>query len=176
MTPSKLTPLVLLVVTACAAMAACAAPQPSPLPASPQTLAAPPALGPAIPATETPAAPEHHHELNLPPVGPQVSVSLDGKSVEVPLAELPRDGATAPLEEVWRRAFPAADAASLHFDLFGSDGFHPAARPACAQLLSGAQVKAARIDVVTHNVSFDEGLKLPGCYRVKALVRIEATR
>jgi hypothetical protein len=64
----------------------------------------------------------------------------------------------------------------LHFDLVGSDGFHPMSRPKCTQLLTGVEIAAARIDVITHDVSFDDGLNLPGCYRVKAVVSMDATR
>ena len=96
--------------------------------------------------------------------------------MDVALASLPHAGGSARLIELWKAAFPGEDAAGLHFDLVGSDGFHPAARPKCARLLGGAELAAARIDVVSHDVSFDEGTELPGCYRVKALVRMDATR
>jgi hypothetical protein len=117
-----------------------------------------------------------HHELHLPPVGPQVSVALDGKHADVVLADVPHQGSSASLVDVWKVAFPGEDAAPLHFDLVGSDGFRPGSRPACSRLLSGAEVSAARIDVVTHDVSYDDGVQRPGCYRVKAVVRVEATR
>jgi len=134
-------------------------------------------------ATSTPAQPppspaapdQHHHELHLPPVGPSVSVTLDGRKADVVLATVPHEGTTATLLALWKLAFPSEDAAPLHFDLTGSDGFHPASRPPCQRLLTGAEIAAARIDVVTHNVSF-EGLDLPGCYRVKAVVNLDATR
>jgi hypothetical protein len=120
--------------------------------------------------------PEHHHELHLPPAGPQVSVVLDGKQVDVVLAEVPHDGPAAGLVRVWASAFPAQDLAALHFDLVGSDGFRPASRPACTRPLTGAEIAVARIDIASHDVSFDDTLKLPGCYRVKGVVRIEASR
>lgn len=120
--------------------------------------------------------PEPSHELHLPPVGPAVTVAFDGKSTDVPLASLPQDGSAASLLALWKAVFPAEDVATLHFDLLGSDGFHPASRPACARPLTGADMAAGRIDVVTHDVSYDDALKLPGCYRVKAVVRLEATR
>jgi hypothetical protein len=129
---------------------------------------------PSAPAV--PPATEHHRELHLRAPTPQVSVALDGKQVDVVLADVPHDGAAAPLGRVWASAFPTQDASPLHFDLLGSDGFHPSSRPACARLLTGAEVAAARIDVATHDVSFDDGVKLPGCYRVKGAVRIEASR
>jgi hypothetical protein len=131
------------------------------------------ASAPPAPPQPAPPSHDHHHEQNLPPVGPQVTVTLDGKRADVAVAELPQ-GAT--LAQLFKTAFPSEDPAILHFDLFGSDGFHPAARPACARLLTGAEVAAAQLDPATHNVSFDDALKLPGCYRVKALVRIDATR
>jgi len=137
-----------------------------------------PSVPTATPQTEHPQTPptEHHHELHLPPVGPRVSASLDGKTAEVVLADVPHTGAAASLAQVWKVAFPAEDATLLHFDLVGSDGFRPASRPACTRLLTGAEIAAARIDVVTHDVSFDSVAKLPGCYRVKAVVRLEASR
>jgi len=127
-------------------------------------------------ADPAPVASEHHHELHLPPVGPLVHITLDGKSVDVPIASLPHEGTVAPLVALWRAAWPADDPSTLHFDLTGSDGFHPSSRPPCARWLSGAEVAAAHIDVVTHDVSFDDTVKLPGCYRVKAVVAMEGAR
>jgi hypothetical protein len=49
-------------------------------------------------------------------------------------------------------------------------------RPKCMRPLTGAEVAAALIDVITHNVSYPDALNLPGCYRVKAVVSIDATR
>ena len=123
-----------------------------------------------------PPAAEHHHELHLPPVGLAVRITLDGKSEEVALATVPLQGDSVALIDLWRAAFPGVDPGPLHFDLVGSDGFHPASRPKCTRLLTGAEVTAARIDVVTHNVSYPDALNLPGCYRVKAVVSVEATR
>jgi hypothetical protein len=145
------------------------------------TLAGLLALLPACASTAAPPAPatpehEHGHELDLPPVGPGVRVVLDDKEVGVALASVPHDGSSASLLAVWRLAFPAEDPAPLHFDLVGSDGFHPASRPACARPLTSVEVAAAHIDVVTHDVSYDDALHLPGCYRVKAVVRMVGTR
>jgi hypothetical protein len=126
----------------------------------------------ATPPPET----EHHHELHLPPVGPAIRVTLDGKSEDVALATVPLQGESVALIDVWRAAFPGVDSRPLHFDFVGSDGFHPMSRAKCARLLTGAEVATARIDVVTHNVSFDDAFNLPGCYRVKAVVSIDATR
>jgi hypothetical protein len=119
--------------------------------------------------------PEHEHELHLPPVGPTLTVTLDGKSVDVPLASIPRDGGAVTLGQLWRLAWPSADPAPLRFDLVGSDGFRPMSRPKCTRLLTGAEIAAARIDVITHDVGYDDALQLPGCYRVKAVVRLEAS-
>jgi hypothetical protein len=141
-----------VVLTAVASLAACATPPP------------------------TVVESEHHHELHLPPVGPLVRVTLDGKSVEVPLSSLPHDGTVAPLLGLWRAAWPTEDASLLHFDLTGSDGFHPSSRPPCARWLTGAEIATAHIDLVTHDVSFDDAVKLPGCYRVKAVVAMEGVR
>jgi len=128
------------------------------------------------PPPVVPPEAEHHHKLHLPPVGPSVHVTFDGKVADVVLATVPHEGGSAPLIGLWRVAFPSEDPAPLHFDLVGSDGFHPASRPKCTRLLPGAEVAAAHFDVVTHNVSFDDALNLPGCYRVKAVVRVDATR
>jgi hypothetical protein len=136
------------------------------------------AASPEAPVAKAPALAEegHPHELHLPPVGPSVHVTLDGKGVDVPLANVPHEGTLAPLVQLWKAAYPNDDLAALHFDLTGSDGFHPASRPPCARLLTGAEVNAARIDVVSHDVSFDSTVQLPGCYRVKAVVSMDATR
>jgi hypothetical protein len=38
------------------------------------------------------------------------------------------------------------------------------------------EIGPARLDVASHDESFDAGLDLPGCYRVKGVVRVEASR
>jgi hypothetical protein len=43
-------------------------------------------------------------------------------------------------------------------------------------VLTGRELATASIDVTTHNLSFEEGSKLPGCYRVKAIVSVDVTR
>jgi hypothetical protein len=128
------------------------------------------------PPQVAPPAADHHHELNLPPVGPSVHVTLDGKATDVVLSTVPHEGTSAALIGLWNVAFPSEDPAPLHFDLVGSDGFHPASRPKCTRPLTGAEVAAARIDVATHNVSYPDALNLPGCYHVKAVVSLDATR
>ncbi len=122
------------------------------------------------------ATDDHHHEKHLPPVGPQVHVVLEGKQSDVTLAELPHEGTTVPLLQLWKAAMPNEDPASLHFDLTGSDGFHIGSRPKCTRLLTASELGAARIDVTTHDVTYSDDLKLPGCYRVRAVVRLDATR
>jgi hypothetical protein len=137
------------------------------------------AIAPACAATPAPMGQppaEPRHELHLPPVGPHLSVALEDKSEDVILANVPHEGPSVPVVQVWKAAFPGEDPASLRFDLIGSDGFHPASRPACTRLLTGGEMAAARIDVVTHDVSFDGATKLPRCYRVKAVVRLEGSR
>jgi hypothetical protein len=133
-------------------------------------------VAPAVPR-EVPPEPEPHHELNLPPVSLVIRITLDGKIEEVALATVPlHDDDSVALIDLWRAAFPGVDPAPLHFDLVGSDGFHPMSRPKCTRLLTGAEVASARIDVVTHNAFFDDALNLPRCYRVKAVVSVDATR
>jgi hypothetical protein len=125
-----------------------------------------------------PSQPEHEppHELHLPPVSASVTVVLDGKSVNVSLPSLSQDGGVATVAQLWRAAWPSEDPAPLRFDLVGSDGFRPMSRPKCTRLLTGAEIAAARIDVITHDVTYDDALQLPGCYRVKAVVRLEGSR
>jgi hypothetical protein len=120
---------------------------------------------------------EHVHELNLPPVTASLSVTVDGKPATLDLAALARDAGTTslPLTQVWRAAWPSQDPAHLRFDLVGSDGFRPMSRPKCTHLLTGDELSHLRLEVTTHNVSTDDGMDLPGCYRVKALVTIEGT-
>jgi hypothetical protein len=135
------------------------------------TACGPPSAPPVV------AAPtEHHHEPHLPLPGPTVHVTLDGKSVDVLLPSVPHDGSSVSVTQLWKAAWPSEDPAPLHFDLVGSDGFHPTSRPSCPRLLTGAEIAAARIEVVTHDITFDDALKLPGCYRVKAVVQMDATR
>jgi hypothetical protein len=121
---------------------------------------------------------EHHHEWNLPPVGTAVKVSLDGKSTDVTLSSLAADGRAGSVSfaQVWKAAWPSEDAAPLRFDLVGSDGFRPTSKPKCTRLLTGGELASARLDVTTHDLMLDESLKLPGCYRVRAVVAIEGKR
>jgi hypothetical protein len=121
----------------------------------------------------------HHHDWSkLPPAGASVKVSLDGKAADVAIASLPADGAPASVSfaQLWKAAWPAEDLSQLRFDFVGSDGFRPASKPKCAQLLTGRELGAARITVATHDLVFDEASKLAGCYRVRAVVAIEAAR
>jgi len=126
-------------------------------------------------AAPSAAAHHHHHdhELNLPPVGPQVSVVFQDRRVEITLAELARGAATIPLLDLWKAALPNQEAKPLTFDLFGSDGFHPSDRSPCARPLTAEMIAAAHINVVSHDITFDAGHDLPGCYHVHAVVRFE---
>jgi hypothetical protein len=121
---------------------------------------------------------EHPREWNLPPVGASVKVALDGKSADVTLASLQADGGprTVSFVELWKSAWPSEDPAPLRFDFVGSDGFRPTSKPKCARLLTGRELAAARLDVATHDLLLEDAAKLPGCYRVRAVVAIEATR
>jgi hypothetical protein len=116
----------------------------------------------------------HHHKLDLPPVGPSIVVAFGGRDAEVALATVAH-GESVALLDVWKAALPDQEPASLRFDVFGSDGFHPAARPDCGRLLTGSELARARLDVKSHDLTFD-GVELPHCYRVHAVVRIEAIR
>jgi hypothetical protein len=136
-------------------------------------------VAPAEPPSEGPApnsSAHHHHELNLPPVGPLVSVVYNEFQVDVRLTDLSDGTPTIPLLKVWTVGSIKKFAPSgLNFDLFGSDGFHPSDRAPCARLLTAKQMAAAHINVVTHDITFDPGLSLPGCYRVRGVVRLEAS-
>jgi hypothetical protein len=116
--------------------------------------------------------------LNVPPAGSSVAVRLDGKTVNVDLAAVGVDaGATeVPLLRVWSAAFPSEGPSDLHFDFVGSDGFRPMSRPKCTRLLSSNELAHFRMDLAKHDVSIGDELALPGCYRVHAVVAIEAAR
>jgi hypothetical protein len=107
-----------------------------------------------------------------------VTVVLDGKEGTVELsAPLRETGSTAiALTDVWKAAWPSVDPSPLLFDLVGSDGFHPTSRPKCTRLLRADEIARMRLDVASHDVSLDDGLTLPGCYRVRAVVSILAVR
>jgi hypothetical protein len=121
---------------------------------------------------------ERRHELNLPPVASSVSVHFDGASRSVELAGLVRDSGadSVALEAVFKAAWPSEDVSRLHFDLVGSDGFRPTSRPKCPRPLTGEEVAHVRLNVVTHDARVEDGLNLPGCYHVRSVVMIEATR
>jgi hypothetical protein len=115
--------------------------------------------------------------MNLPPVGSTVTVTLDGKTKDVTLSLVAGDGGVSvPLLAVFRRAWPAEDPSRLHFDLVGSDGFRPMSRAKCTHLLASDEAAHIRLNVPSHDAVLDEGLNLPGCYHVHAVVTIEATR
>jgi hypothetical protein len=108
-----------------------------------------------------------------------VKLSLDGKSTDVALSSVPAlEGAPGfvSFTQLWRTAWPAENPGPLKFDFVGSDGFRSMSRPKCTRLLTGADVSTARVEIATHNLVLDDALKLPGCYRVKAVVAIEATK
>jgi hypothetical protein len=133
--------------------------------------------GPLPTASPTAAPADEHHELSLPPVGPTVHVTFEGRSSEIAVAAIaPGRDDTVALLDLWTAAFPGVDPVPLHFDLVGSDGFHPMSRAKCTRLLTGAELRSGHMAVVTHNVSYDDTLNLPGCYRVKAVVSLEASR
>jgi hypothetical protein len=121
---------------------------------------------------------EHHHEVNAPPAGTAVTVSLGGKSMSVDLRTVAGDGGAdaIPFSQVVTAAFPAEDPGQLRYDLVGSDGFRPTSRPKCPHLLTGEDVAHLGLKVATHDVTADDKSMLPGCYHVKAVVSIEATK
>ena len=99
-------------------------------------------------------------------------VFLDQR-VAITLADLAHGAPRIALADLWQAALPDRDPTPLSFDLFGSDGFHPSDRPPCAQPLTFELIRAAHIDVKSHDITFDSGRDLPGCYRVHAVVRFE---
>jgi len=119
----------------------------------------------------------HQRRRKLPPPGPTVHVTLDGKTADVTLSSLVHDGAPAPtIAAVWKAAFPAIDPGPLRFDLVGSDGFKASSRGRCSRLMTGAQIATAHLDPTSHNVSFDPGVELPHCFSILAVVNVDATR
>jgi hypothetical protein len=120
--------------------------------------------------------PQHEHLLHLPPVGLSLTVRFDGRTIDLPLAALAPDASGLPLDAVWKAAWPSEDPLRLSFDLVGSDGFRPTSRPKCTRLLTGAEFVRGRLDAVTHDITYDDQLKLPGCYHVRHVVAIEASR
>lgn len=109
-------------------------------------------------------------------VGPKVSLVLGDKQVDIGLDEVPHDGTTASLRDVWRAGMPTDDPMLLHFDLYDLHGFHIGTRAACTRLLNGSDFAAARIDVRTHDVTYDDQLSINDCYRMRAIVRIVGMR
>lgn len=114
-----------------------------------------------------------HHDWS--PNDP-VEINIDAISRGIVLDTVAHEGNDVRLLDVFTAAFPAEDASSLHFDLVGSDGFRPRARPACARSLTKTDLAGGHVDRVTHDVSFDSALGLPCCYRVKRLQTVKASR
>ena len=134
-----------------------------------------PAPSPSTPASSS-AVPEHaphHHERAYPATGPDVSVVFGDQRVAITLADLAHGASSVALVDLWKAALPDRDPEPLRFDLFGSDGFHPSDRPPCAAPLTIELIRAAHLDVKSHDLTFDAGHDLPGCYHVHAVVRFE---
>lgn len=140
-------------------------------PPAPSSSSAP---APSAPSTDV----EPHHELHLPPPAPTVHVSFDGKSADVALASVAAADTpgAVPFPALWKAAFPAIDPAPLHFDVVGADGFRPMSRAKCTRLLTGAEIAGARIVVASHDLVLADAASLPGCYHVKGVASIEASR
>lgn len=161
------------------------APEPGPPDAgmaSPSSLSSttpPPAPDPLTAATASADAgmgEDDHHHNPIPPAGAEVKITFGGKESTVKVAELPQTGGQVSLTTIIKKALPNQDPAPLKYDLVGSDGFHVGSRPACNRPLTGAEIATGKMDMVSHNVSYDAGSQLPGCYRVRAVVKIDVSK
>jgi hypothetical protein len=131
------------------------------------------AAAPSTSASPSTSAPEMKHEApRPPPAGKSVTVAYDGRQVDVDVA----GASPMPALDIWKKAFPDVDASGLTFDLVGTDGFRPTSRKDCTHLLSATEMAAGKVDPASHDIAFDDSLKLGKCYRVKALARIEAKK
>lgn len=156
-------------------LAACGASQ---SPAAPAAALAPVAASAAPASSSASSAPsaEMHHAPRPPQAVPAITVTYDGRQVDVDPSAVAKGAAKTSFLDLWKAAFPNDDASALTFDLVGSDGFRPTSRPACSHLLSASELSTGTVEVASHDLAFDEGVKLPKCYRVKALSRIEAKK
>lgn len=105
-----------------------------------------------------------------------MTVQFDGRQVDVDLAKAAKGAASTTLLDLWKEAFPTEDGAKLTFDLVGTDGFRPTSHAPCTHLLSWTELGNGKVEVTSHNVSWEETLNMAKCYRVKALNRIEAKK
>ena len=119
--------------------------------------------------TSGPQGPDHE-------VGPKVSLVLGDKQVDIGVDEVRHTGNTVALRDLWNAGMPTDNSMLLHFDLYDLRGFNLATSPACRRPLNGSDFAAARMNVRTHDVSYDEALSINDCYRMKAVTRIVGTR
>ncbi|MBN2498743.1 MAG: hypothetical protein JXR96_29400 [Deltaproteobacteria bacterium] len=79
------------------------------------------------------------------------------------------------LDAIVGAAWPELALAAIEADFAAGDGFRPASKSNCAELipLAGEQLERGYADPQTANLSWDEELGYPGCLHISGLARIE---
>jgi hypothetical protein len=114
-------------------------------------------------------------------VGVTVEVVYSGTSTPVALddpAPVTLDAETyARLSDVVALALPETDLETVVVDFEGADGFQPAFKDFCKDLipLGGATLTQGYVHVTSRNMRWDDSLGFPGCMRVGDLAKLMVT-
>jgi hypothetical protein len=110
-----------------------------------------------------------------------IEVVHGDNTVTVDLAQLEAvtfdDGESyARLADIVNQAQLAVPPEDLEFDFEGADGYRPSSRSTCAEHIPATwtMLEGGYVHRTNQNMAWDEQLEMPGCARVKQLVRIHA--
>lgn len=108
-----------------------------------------------------------------------VKLTLGSQEKDVALGALPRQDykgtSVVTLAAVWDAA-GLADRAALDFDFEGDDGFRPSSKDRCKTPVRGTELDKGYLVPETRTIVWDDALGKPGCYAVRFVAKIIATR
>jgi hypothetical protein len=124
----------------------------------------------------TQAAPTPTDEAAAPVT---IKLTLGGQEKSVALSTLPRQDykgtSVVTLGAVWGSG-ALGDRASLDFDFEGDDGFRPSTKDRCKTPVHGAELDKGYLVPETRTIVWDDALGKPGCYAVRFVAKILATK
>ncbi len=105
--------------------------------------------------------------------GKLVTVQLGSEQQDVRLEDV-TSSTSITLEELVLAAWPDIDLSVLGADLVGADGFRPASKSTCRELIpvAGDLLFHGVLDVGTANLTWDEELGYSGCMQVRSLDKL----
>jgi len=114
----------------------------------------------------------------VPPVGPRVTIAVEGREHELPLAAFPthtspEDTEAIGVGELFHEAIPDLSLADYTCDLVAVDGFRTSSKGVGCEPLPCATLVEAWVEWPTSDLRWPAELGLRGCYHVRALARIE---